>query len=261
MDGNSEQLQVINLKQLPIIEERLRDVKAKIEQRTSAVMALAVTEETRTDVKKIRTEVRKELEGYEAQRMAVKKAIMTPYEQFEAVYKECVSNPYKAADEALGKKIADVEVGIKQQKEDDVRAFFTELTSGFGLDWLKFEQMNLKVTLTCTPKAMKTAITTGIMDAASCFAPARSCSSVTSSWKPSAALPKNAAPASRLSRRPKPRPRQPLRLRPPRGRWSSPLRRTRSLHPRRRKAPHRPRQPPRRPLPPAPRRNILRSLL
>lgn len=28
MDGNSEQLQVINLKQLPIIEERLRDVKA-----------------------------------------------------------------------------------------------------------------------------------------------------------------------------------------------------------------------------------------
>lgn len=69
MDGNSEQLQVINLKQLPIIEERLRDVKAKIEQRTSAVMALAVTEETRTDVKKIRTEVRKELEGYEAQRM------------------------------------------------------------------------------------------------------------------------------------------------------------------------------------------------
>lgn len=66
MDGNSEQLQVINLKQLPIIEERLRDVKAKIEQRTSAVMALAVTEETRTDVKKIRTEVRKELEGYPA---------------------------------------------------------------------------------------------------------------------------------------------------------------------------------------------------
>lgn len=125
-------------------------------------MALAVTEETRTDVKKIRTEVRKELEGYEAQRMAVKKAIMTPYEQFEAVYKECVSNPYKAADEALGKKIADVEVGIKQQKEDDVRAFFNELTSGFGLDWLKFEQMNLKVTLTCTPKAMKSAITQSV---------------------------------------------------------------------------------------------------
>ena len=162
MDGNSEQLQVINLKQLPIIEERLRDVKAKIEQRTSAVMALAVTEETRTDVKKIRTEVRKELEGYEAQRVAVKKAIMTPYEQFEAVYKECVSNPYKAADEALGKKIADVEVGIKQQKEDDVRAFFNELTSGFGLDWLKFEQLNLKVTLTCTPKAIKAAITQSV---------------------------------------------------------------------------------------------------
>lgn len=159
MDGNSEQLQVINLKQLPIIEERLRDVKAKIEQRTSAVMALAVTEETRADVKKIRAEVRKELEGYEAQRVAVKKAIMTPYDNFEAVYKECVLNPYKTADEALGKKITDVEAGIKKQKEDDIKAFFNELTNGFGLDWLDFEQLNLKVTLTCTPKAMKAAIT------------------------------------------------------------------------------------------------------
>lgn len=107
MDGNSEQLQVINLKQLPIIEERLRDVKAKIEQRTSAVMALAVTEETRTDVKKIRTEVRKELEGYEAQRMAVKKAIMTPYEQFEAVYKECLSPIWGAYNADDLRKAAD----------------------------------------------------------------------------------------------------------------------------------------------------------
>ncbi len=186
--------------------------------------------------RKSATEVRKELEGYEAQRMAVKKAIMTPYEQFEAVYKECVSTPYKAADEALGKKIADVEAGIKQQKEDDVRAFFTELTSGFGLDWLKFEQMNLKVTLTCTPKAMKAALTQSVTKIVrDCAAleenpdrdeimveyqksldPGSACQIVQqrqSSWKPSAALPKNAAPASRPSRKPKLRPRQPLRRR------------------------------------------------
>ena len=162
MDGNSEQLQVINLKQLPIIEERLRDVKAKIEQRTSAVMALAVTEENSAYAKKIRTELRKELEGYEAQRMTVKKAIMAPYEQFEAVYKECVSIPYKKADADLKKKTDDIDEGRRKAKEDDVRAFFTELTSGFGLDWLKFEQMNLKVTLTCTPKAMKAAITQSV---------------------------------------------------------------------------------------------------
>lgn len=162
MDGNSEQLQVINLKQLPIIEERLRDVKAKIEQRTSAVMALAVTEENSAYAKKIRTELRKELEGYEAQRMTVKKAIMAPYEQFEAVYKECVSIPYKKADADLKKKTDDIDEGRRKAKEDDVRAFFTELTSGFGLDWLKFEQMNLKVTLTCTPKAMKAALTQSV---------------------------------------------------------------------------------------------------
>ena len=59
----------------------------------------------------------------------------------------------------LKKRVFGTDEAAKQQKEADVKAFFNELTSGFGLDWLKFEQLNLKVTLTCTPKAMKAAIT------------------------------------------------------------------------------------------------------
>ena len=159
MDGNSEQLQVINLKQLPIIEERLRDVKAKIEQRTSAVMALAVTEETRTDVKKIRTEVRKELEGYEAQRMAVKKAIMTPYEQFEAVYKECVSDAFKTADAALKGKVEATEREIKQRCEDGLREYFAELCAAERVDFARYEQAGIVVDMASakqkTPKKLR----------------------------------------------------------------------------------------------------------
>lgn len=47
---------VITLKQLPIIEEHLQLVKADIETRTKNAMQLVCTEETRGDVKKIRTE-------------------------------------------------------------------------------------------------------------------------------------------------------------------------------------------------------------
>ena len=101
MEKVEQQLQVINLKQLPIIEERLQSVKESIERRTSAAAALAVTEATRSDVKKIRTEIRAEFASFESQRMQVKKAIMAPYDAFEKIYKECVTDPYKAADEAL----------------------------------------------------------------------------------------------------------------------------------------------------------------
>ena len=50
-------LQVITLKQLPIIEEHLQLVKADVEARTKNAMQLVCTEETRGDVKKIRAEL------------------------------------------------------------------------------------------------------------------------------------------------------------------------------------------------------------
>lgn len=79
-------LQVITLKQLPIIEEHLQLVKADVETRTKNAMQLVCTEETRGDVKKIRTELGKEFASMEEQRKRVKEAIMEPYNQFEAVY-------------------------------------------------------------------------------------------------------------------------------------------------------------------------------
>lgn len=94
-------LQVITLKQLPIIEEHLQLVKADVETRTKNAMQLVCTEETRGDVKKIRTELGKEFASMEEQRKRVKEAIMEPYNQFEAVYKDCISDPYKKADSEL----------------------------------------------------------------------------------------------------------------------------------------------------------------
>ena len=44
---------IIVVKQLPIIEERLRELKADIESRTSAAMSMECTEDTVKEVKKI----------------------------------------------------------------------------------------------------------------------------------------------------------------------------------------------------------------
>lgn len=156
-------LQVITLKQLPIIEEHLQLVKSDVETRTRNAMQLVCTEETRKDVKSIRTELSKEFAEMENQRKRVKEAIMEPYNQFETVYKECISDPYKKADAELKKRIDEVESGLKSDKEKAIRDYFNELCKANNLPWLRFEQMGLKIGLSTSVNGTKTALTSTVL--------------------------------------------------------------------------------------------------
>lgn len=156
-------LQVITLKQLPIIEEHLQLVKSDVETRTRNAMQLVCTEETRKDVKSIRTELSKEFAEMENQRKRVKEAIMEPYNQFETVYKECISDPYKKADAELKKRIDEVESGLKSDKEKDIRDYFSELCKANNLPWLRFEQMNLKIGLSTSVNGVKATLTATVL--------------------------------------------------------------------------------------------------
>lgn len=158
-----EMVPVITLKQLPIIEEHLQLVKANVENRTKNAMQLVCTEETRGDVKKIRTELGKEFAEMEEQRKRVKEAIMQPYNQFEAVYKECISDPYKKADAELKRRIDEVEAGLKAEKVKAIQAYFDELCKANSLPWLRFEQMNLKIGLSTSVSGVKTTLTSTVL--------------------------------------------------------------------------------------------------
>ena len=117
---------LIIVKQLPVIEEQLIQVKANIEQRVSAVLSLACTEDTYKEVKKERAALNKEYKTLEDKRLEVRRAILAPYEQFEALYKDCAGNIYAEADRQLKARISEVEDGLKKQKFDDVNAYFEE---------------------------------------------------------------------------------------------------------------------------------------
>lgn len=156
-------LQVITLKQLPVIEEHLQLVKSDVESRTNNAMQLVCTEETRGDVKKIRTELGKEFAAMEEQRKRVKEAIMEPYNQFEAVYKDCISDPYKKADAELKRRIDEVEAGLKADKVKAVQSYFAELCKANNLPWLRFEQMNLKIGLSTSVSGVKTTLTSTVL--------------------------------------------------------------------------------------------------
>ena len=146
---------IIQVKQLPIIVEQLHEVKAEVTAKVEQALSLVCTEDTVKDVKKVRSELNKELKDFEERRKAVKKAIMTPYEQFETVYKDCISDTYKKADTELKGKIDNVENELKEQKKAEVKGYFDEYLTATGIDFVTFENAHINVTLSASMKSLK----------------------------------------------------------------------------------------------------------
>lgn len=140
--------ELIRVVQLPIIEERLRAMKEQVDARVRDALSLACADDTLSAVKAARADLRKEFDALEEQRKAVKKAVLGPYEQFEAVYRECVSDTYKRADAELKKKIDAVEDGIKSACEATLKSYFEELAAAEHVEWLTWDRLGLKIDLT-----------------------------------------------------------------------------------------------------------------
>ena len=147
--------EIIVVKQLPVIVEQLAQVKEQVIQRVELATSLVCTDETVKEVKKARAELNNEFKAWEEKRKEVKTAVMTPYEKFEAVYKDCVSDTYKKADADLKAKIEGVEKELKQKKADEVKEYFNEYLESAGIDFVTFEQAQINVTLSATMKSLK----------------------------------------------------------------------------------------------------------
>lgn len=139
---------LIQVAQLPIIIQHLEIKAAEVAEKTRQAMSLAVSPETLVDVKKVRADLNKDLDELEAQRKAVKNAVMAPYEDFEAIYRRCIKIPFENANRDLGSKILDVEQGIIGACRDELIAFFTEQAEGEGIPWLTWDRLGLRITLT-----------------------------------------------------------------------------------------------------------------
>lgn len=153
--------ELIKVKQLPIIEERLRAAKDYVDATVESAMSLVCTEETVQSVKATRADLNKQFADLEEKRKAVKSSVLAPYQQFEAVYKECVSDAFKKADADLKKKINDVEGEMKRRCEDALRDYFAELCAVNHIDFVPYERAGITVSMadakakTQPPKKLK----------------------------------------------------------------------------------------------------------
>ena len=146
--------ELIIVKQLPIIEEKLVNVKEMIEKKVADVLLYECTDETVKDIKKMRTELSKEFKNFETTRKLVKTQIQEPYVKFEKIYKECISNIYENADSQLKEKINNVENNIKNNKQKEIEKYFNELLISENIDFVTFENANINVTLTASKKSL-----------------------------------------------------------------------------------------------------------
>ena len=154
---------LIKVKQPAIIEERLRAMQQQIEEKAAAAMALVCTAENLQTVKALRTEIRNDFAEIEEQRKSAKEVALAPWNEFEAMYKLCISEPFRKADADLKSKVSEVEVGIKATCEAGLREYFTELCEAEGVQWLTYERAGIVVDMTSArqkvPKKLREKIT------------------------------------------------------------------------------------------------------
>lgn len=150
---------LIVVEQFPIIKEQLQLIKAAAEQDVAEALAMECTEENKQDIKKLRTSLSRQFSALEEKRKGIKNAILGPYNEFEQIYKECVTNIFKPADEQLKAKIAAVEDAQKKEKEAKAHKYFDEYVESKGIDFLKFEDVGLTINLSISDKKCKDTIT------------------------------------------------------------------------------------------------------
>lgn len=151
--------ELIVVKQLPVIEEQLRTLKDRWEQLAADAKSMVCTEDTIQSVKAFRADMRKEFDEVEFLRKKTKQKVMEPYNRFEAVYEECITNAFQRADSACSRKVSEIENGMKRRCEDGLRDYFSELCAVHHLDWLTYERAGIKVDMASakakTPKKLR----------------------------------------------------------------------------------------------------------
>ena len=147
--------EIIVVKQLPVIEQQLQQIKSEVTAKVDEALKLVCTSETVKSVKETRVNLNKEFKEFENKRKEVKKAVLNPYEQFEVVYKECITDIFKKADTDLKSKIDSVENELKVQKTKEVSDYFDEYLQSKGIDFVCFQTANINVTLSASMKSLK----------------------------------------------------------------------------------------------------------
>lgn len=152
MENAAELIQVV---QLPVITEQLELIKSRIESAVDYVLSLDCNENTYKEIKKLKAELNKQYQELDSKRKEAKKAVLAPYDEFEAVFNKYVRDVFKPAEKQISERISSVENGLKAEKEKDVREYCAEYAKSIGIDFVPFESIGLNITMSASLRTLK----------------------------------------------------------------------------------------------------------
>jgi len=145
------------IEQLPVITENIKKIGENLDKRLEEMKLdnLVCNEETKKEIKNLRTSLGKELKEFETQRKNIKEKIMLPYDEFNKIYEEQIKVKYQNADTILANKINEVESQIKHEKEVEIKDYFEELKQNANIDFIELVDTGIVVNLSSTIKSLK----------------------------------------------------------------------------------------------------------
>ena len=146
---------IIVIKQLPEIEAHLKVLSDAARAKIVDALALECTDENIQAVKKLRADLNREFNSIEERRKEINRQIAERLAPFTDSYKEYITDVYVPADKELKARIAALEDEKKEQKRQEVKAYFEEYAQNHGIDFVDFEAAGINVTLTASLKSLK----------------------------------------------------------------------------------------------------------
>lgn len=121
------------------IEDNLDEVEASIRGKVAGYSAVAITEETVKDGKRMLADIRREKQALDSERKSIKKAWMAPYEAFEERVKKIIGL-YDEPVGAINRQIGEFEKRRREEKRRMVQDIYDSTKGDMG-GWLPLEKI------------------------------------------------------------------------------------------------------------------------
>ena len=142
------------LKGITQIEDNINDVKEYALKLSDYYSIKEFDEETLKDAKNERAEVNKFKDKVADFRKEITNKFNEPLEKFTTTAKE-TEKILKETYDTINSQIKAYEDKQKEEKEEEVKSYFTELCEAENIDFVNYEQANINVTLSASMKSLK----------------------------------------------------------------------------------------------------------
>ena len=151
--------ELIRVDQAIKLTTEFEQVSKEIDKKIETANSLVVSEDNYKEVKKIRAELNKEAKQYAEDFKTIKESVLATWNECENTYKKMIRDKYAVSDVILKSKVGEIEDGIKDEKRKKVVEFFEKHRASRKLDFVTFDDMNLKIGMSNSLTSLKKEVT------------------------------------------------------------------------------------------------------